>query len=450
MRKSCYAEEFPDRRIILLLTIMQIMGFTFITLVGFREEEVLTVLWGFLAVALYLYIRWAHWRGFSDSLSSAVARGLFMGAMALAILIYYEGTHETIHVLKDRTPSKRLFDDELMEIDRFLLGWIFPDGQLSLWADESRFFGPTSVFGRILTEVLQIYYLSFFGWCSILIVYIGLWEYFVCGFTGIRTEALPASDIESNDENDIRYEMHQINGETQEKEIADPVSGSWEETPRKKYRYQLWKWTFWFTHSADCWKRLLMLILATLGAFLLNYMISFMFPAVSPRVSLEDRFKHPLSGYWVSCLIRETLTKTDEGTYGSFPSGHVALTWLPAIAALKLGYSKYGWSCLVASVLITLATLYLRYHYFADVLFAIPLVIFGLYFGRIYTFEPYVQVAQRVWCWAQRISSKKTERTEHELITNSIVDGEQEEEEVEDLNANSDPHSTMRETTMDE
>lgn len=33
---------------------------------------------------------------------------------------------------------------------------------------------------------------SFFGWCSVLIVYVGLWEYFICGFTGARTDSLEA------------------------------------------------------------------------------------------------------------------------------------------------------------------------------------------------------------------------------------------------------------------
>lgn len=57
---------------------------------------------------------------------------------------------------------------------------------------------------------------------------------------------------------------------------------------------------------------------------------------------MSIRFKNPLSGYWFSDIIRGTLSKTDEGTYGSFPSGHVALTWVPSIVALKLGYPKYG------------------------------------------------------------------------------------------------------------
>jgi hypothetical protein len=155
-------------------------------------------------------------------------------------------------------------------------------------------------------------------------------------------------------------------------------------------------------------------------------------------LALVCRFKHPLSGYWFSDIIRGTLSKTDEGTYGSFPSGHVALTWVPAIVALKLGYPKYGirytssspcvcvrvrvrdaswralareitlthahtlgWSCLVAAVLITFSTLYLRYHYFTDVLFAIPLIVFGLYFGGIYTMTPYKRAARRVWRWVR-------------------------------------------------
>ena len=33
----------------------------------------------------------------------------------------------------------------------------------------------------------------------------------------------------------------------------------------KTYRYRFWKWTFWFTHDAVVWRRLLMIILAVLG-----------------------------------------------------------------------------------------------------------------------------------------------------------------------------------------
>jgi len=392
----CHAkQQFPEGWVIFMLAVMQIMGFTFLFLVGFVEQVVTTLIWGLLALLLYIYIRWASYRGWDNCFTSGAARGLFFGALALAILFYYEGTHGTVHELKTRDPNKKLYDNELLNMDRFFLGWLFPDGQLSLWADENEFIGPNSVMGPYITEILQIYYASFFGWCSVLIVYVGLWEHFICGFTFVRTESLQTDSGGC-------IEMHSISPEEEsnEKDISDPT---WNESSGKIaiYRYRFWKWTFWFTHDAAIWKRLMMITLAILGAFLLNYMVSFAFPAVSPRISLEHRFRYPLTGSFFSEIIRGTLTKTDEGTYGSFPSGHVALTWVPAIAALKLGYPKYGWSCLVAAVLITFSTLYLRYHYFTDVLFAIPLIIFGLYFGGIYSCAPYRRASRRAYRWLQ-------------------------------------------------
>lgn len=157
-RKSCYSERFPDRRVIFLLTVMQLMGFTFLFLAGLVESVVITLVWGFLSLGLYLFIRWANHRGYNDTLSAAVARGLLMGALALAILFYYEGTHGTVHEMREREPNLKLYDDELLSMDRFMLGWLFPDGQLSLWADENRFIGPESLIGPLLTEILQIYY----------------------------------------------------------------------------------------------------------------------------------------------------------------------------------------------------------------------------------------------------------------------------------------------------
>jgi membrane-associated phospholipid phosphatase len=404
-RRKFWSERFPDRRVIFLLAVMQAMGAVFLVLAGVVESVVITVVWGLLSLGLYVFIRWANHRGYNDTLSAAVARGLLMGALALSILFYYEGTHGTVHEMREREPDLKLYDDELLAMDRAMLGWVFPDGQLSLWADENRFIGPTSLIGPLLTEILQIYYASFFGWCSVLIVYVGLWEYFICGFVGARTDSLEA-DVESH--NPHKYtEMQDMSAmEDSDEKDRSSTAPSFSGASNKKglaktYRYRFLKWTFWFTHDAAVWRRLLMIILAILGAFLLNYLVSFMIPAVSPRVSLADRFKHPLSGYWFSDIIRGTLSKTDEGTYGSFPSGHVALTWVPAIVALKLGYPKYGWSCLVAAVLITFSTLYLRYHYFTDVLFAIPLIVFGLYFGGIYTMTPYKRAARRVWRWVR-------------------------------------------------
>ncbi len=151
-------EHFPDGRVIVLLAVMQVMGFSFFFLVGFVETVVIVLLWGFIAVGLYLYVRWAHYHSYNNTLSAAVCRGLLMGVFALAILLYYEGTQGTVHELRTRNPSHKLYDGELLNFDRYLLGWAFTDGQLALWTDTHRIFGPQSAFGPIITEVLQIYY----------------------------------------------------------------------------------------------------------------------------------------------------------------------------------------------------------------------------------------------------------------------------------------------------
>lgn len=158
-KAGCYGERFPDRRVIFMLTVMQLMGILFLILVGPVSSVVMTVAWGILSALLYAFVRWAHYAGYDDTLSAGVARGLVMGSLALSILIYYEGTHGAVHeMVANSNGTKKLYDDELLSIDRFFLGWMFPDGQLSIWADGNRFIGPESVLGPFLTEILQIYY----------------------------------------------------------------------------------------------------------------------------------------------------------------------------------------------------------------------------------------------------------------------------------------------------
>lgn len=86
-------------------------------------------------------------------------------------------------------------------------------------------------------------------------------------------------------------------------------------------------------------------------------------------------------------------------------------------------------------MLITFSTLYLRYHYFTDVLFAIPLIIFGLYFGGIYTMTPYKRAARRVWYWLRpRLPCTKVQewgRSDDDFIysDDKYDDGDFEEDE---------------------
>ena len=74
------------------------------------------------------------------------------------------------------------------------------------------------------------------------------------------------------------------------------------------------------------------------------------------------------------------LISPNQVTPDCFPSGHAALSWIAAICALRLA-PRWGRAATVAAVLITLATLWLRYHYLVDLIAAIPLLLFGLAWG---------------------------------------------------------------------
>lgn len=218
--------------------------------------------------------------------------------------------------------ERELWDSTLLSVDKTLLGNFFPEGQLALWADTSDWVGPYSLLGRFVTEILQLLYFSYYLWGNLFVIYLG-WEYLVSCYK---------------------------NG---------------------------WR------HDKVRWRKIQMLLLCFVGTFMLNFSINFVFPAVSPRIYLADRYQNELRGFWIGDLMRGAIKKGAANSYGAFPSGHVALTWVPALAASRLGYPVYGRICELAAAGITLATIFLRYHYFVDALGASLLIIFGLYFARL-------------------------------------------------------------------
>jgi len=90
-------------------------------------------------------------------------------------------------------------------------------------------------------------------------------------------------------------------------------------------------------------------------------------------------FEHPLVGVALTTSIRESIASV-QITPDCFPSGHTALSWIIACVALRLS-PRFGRWALAAAVVITLATVPLRYHYVVDVVMAVPLVIVGLFWG---------------------------------------------------------------------
>ena len=58
------------------------------------------------------------------------------------------------------------------QMDDFLLGWLFPKGQLALALDGNAYVGPATVIGKIVAEVLQILYASYYFWGNGLLIYL--------------------------------------------------------------------------------------------------------------------------------------------------------------------------------------------------------------------------------------------------------------------------------------
>jgi membrane-associated phospholipid phosphatase len=212
-----------------------------------------------------------------------------------------------------------LRDEELLALDRFFLGGFFPDGQLALAVDRSEWVGPTSFLGKLFTEIFQLFYVSYY-----------IWGY---GLMGLLS---------------LQYYMMRREGITDKERL--------------------------------CWIQLKMFMCAWLGTYILNFVINLMVPAVSPRLYIADRFVHPLDGFGPAAMLRNFVYSQAAGSYGTFPSGHTALSWLTALMA-SYTFPFYGRLATVAAVMITFATVYLRFHYVIDLIGAVPLILFGLLYG---------------------------------------------------------------------
>lgn len=127
------------------------------------------------------------------------------------------------------------------------------------------------------------------------------------------------------------------------------------------------------------WALLQAFLCAWVGAYLLNFALYLAVPAMGPWWAFPEWYAHPLEGLALAGPIRALIAE-NQVTPDCFPSGHTALSWITALVALRVA-PRYGRLALVAAMLITLATLWLRYHYATDVLAAIPLILVGLAWG---------------------------------------------------------------------
>lgn len=231
----------------------------------------------------------------------------------LYILIIISGVELYLFFLASSriASKKKLMDNAIVKVDEFFLGGLFPKGQISLYLDENKNFGPNAVGGKIINNILILFYFTYY-----LNPYVFI---FIVLFKNCIKETIH------------RYKN---NGE-------------------KSPTYNI------------SWNRFYFTLAVYISTYIQIFFINSIVPAVSPRLYLKDEYKNDI--VYVG-LNKYMVNIKDDASANSFPSGHVAETFCLFFPFLEM--KRYFVACfvLIVSILIGLATVILRYHYFADVL----------------------------------------------------------------------------------
>ena len=99
-------------------------------------------------------------------------------------------------------------------------------------------------------------------------------------------------------------------------------------------------------------------------------------PAVGPYIAYAPEFKTPLTGYFMTDFLAAAYPFGTNFT-DIFPSLHCAVTLYMLIFDMKRNRRRF-WICLIPSLGLMLSTIYLRYHYFVDVLAGAVLAVAAL------------------------------------------------------------------------
>ena len=229
--------------------------------------------------------------------------------------------------------KKELKDDLLIKVDNITLGWLFKDGQISLYIDRNNFIGPHTTFGKFLNNSLQIFYSLYY-----IIPYITMHFFSLvnCG-----KEVL--FRFQNNGKKSLSY--------TQRWSNTHFVFGTY--------------------------------LLACIFVFFINSLV----PASSPRKYLSEKFIHPLN---LNGFAKYLNSKSKyERSANSFPSGHVAEILSIGLAYILTGNYIIGGIVISCSFLIAIATLFLRYHYFCDIVAAIVCSFVALMINYFFGYKIY-------------------------------------------------------------
>lgn len=143
------------------------------------------------------------------------------------------------------------------------------------------------------------------------------------------------------------------------------------------FPYLVLSWLFYARRGVPLLRRLMIGMFTIYGLGLLGYSL---LPAAGPHLARAEEFTVPLAGWWITRFNAFVVAHGSNGV-DVFPSLHCAISafllcfdWENARGRFRL--------YVVPCAGLWFATIYLRYHYLADVVVGFALAAFALWIGR--------------------------------------------------------------------
>ena len=165
------------------------------------------------------------------------------------------------------------------------------------------------------------------------------------------------------------------------------------------------------------------------GTYLLTcvfvFFINTLVPASSPRKFLSEKFVHPLDLSGFAKYLNKKCK--DDKSANSFPSGHVAEVLSIGLSYLIIKNYLVGTIIIISSFLIGMATLFLRYHYFCDIIAAILCSLLSLFINYFFGYKKYLNNLEKK---GRKMEIKNINNSMGIINVNINMDSSQKENEV--------------------
>ena len=123
--------------------------------------------------------------------------------------------------------------------------------------------------------------------------------------------------------------------------------------------------------------------------FCISYVGYYICPAIGPRFTLDHLQSFPLTGVLTFDFFRAFIFKAGGITRDCCPSGHTLISALTMMLAYRY-YKRFAPFAFVWAILLIISTVYLRYHYVADLIagfiIAVGVYRYGPVLARFYIF----------------------------------------------------------------